>query len=378
MCCTRSSLKLYLLLSLVYVPYHTYRQAIANDTVTYKGERTSATKSTIETIHGGRRYGEHSRYPELHVKPTSAVFYNAFVNPKNYNKSLSIIKEQMEQIQNSTHQSSVIYYNLIGQYVPESLVCGPTLKCQRIRHLIEGEEVVTLQDLFEYCLDHPLDTVVYLHDKGSFNSNGNNQRIRRLATVSAISQSCRDSLDSGICNVCVNKFMLLPNHHTPGAMWTGRCSYLSTLIPPKDFDEKRQEMFRSVRANKTSLDLYCISALVDNFEDGKAFNGDQWKYMSIFRYAMEHWALSGPLLEPCTTVPGKMASINPKTWIPKATPGIGETNLGFERATTTGWYQFEGRKFEMQYLYGRLPPKSSFFYETYRNAKVTDYIKMKC
>jgi hypothetical protein len=66
---------------------------------------------------------------------------------------------------------------------------------------------------------------------------------------------------------------------------------------------------------------------VDNFEDGKAFNGDQWKYMSIFRYAMEHWALSGPLLEPCTTVPGKMASINPKTWIPKATPGIGETNL---------------------------------------------------
>ena len=316
---------------------------------------------------------------KLKLKPSFAIFYNAFVNPLNYNASLRIISEQLGQVQNSSHHNTPIFYNLIGHYVPESMICPSTLNCKQIRYIPDGEEVTTLQDLFEYCQEHPLDAVVYLHDKGSFNPSGNNHRIRRLATVSAISQACRDSLSGQKCNLCVNKFMLLPNHHTPGAMWTGNCSYLSTLIPPKDFDAKRQEMFRAVRENQTlQRDLYCVKALVDNFEDGQAFNGDQWKYMSIFRYAMEHWAFSGPLLEPCVTVPGKIMGINPMKWKPNVTLGTGKSNLDYERATATGWYQEEGRKFEMQYLYGRLPAKSSFFYDVYRNAKVSNAQKLKC
>jgi hypothetical protein len=320
-----------------------------------------------------------------------AIFYNVFVNPENYNSSLDAIHEQLEQIRTSSYKKdSILYYNLIGSSTISEIACPPPLICQKIRHLSDGDEAITLQDLFSYCQHNPHNVVVYLHDKGSWNTNGNNKRIRRLATVSALSQSCRDFIANKTCNLCANKFMLLPNHHTPGNMWAGRCSYLSGLIPPNEFDERRRDMFRTVRANinkdnnnhnNISQNLnyyYCLSALVDNFEEGKAFDGDQWKYMSIDRYAMEHWAFSGPMLDPCTTIPRKMSGINPNSWTPQAMHGIGNANLGFERATTTGWYQFEGRKYEMQYLYGRLPPKKSFFYSTYRNAKVAQHLKITC
>jgi hypothetical protein len=325
-----------------------------------------------------RRDKEHFEWEKKDSKSSSfAIFYNAFVNPENYNSSLGAIYEQLEQIRSSSYSDSILYYNLIGSSKISELDCPPSLTCQKIRHLTDGDEVITLQDLFSYCQRHPQNAVVYLHDKGSWNANGNNKRIRRLATVSAVSQSCRDFIANGTCNLCVNKFMLLPNHHTPGNMWVGQCSYLSSLIPPNEFDERRREMFRTVRANQ-SMSLYCIRALVDNFEQGKAFDGDQWKYMSIDRYAMEHWAFSGPTLDPCTTIPRKMLGVNPNSWTPQAIPGIGNTNLGFERATTTGWFQFEGRKYEMQYLYGKLPPRKSFFYSTYRNAKVPQFLKITC
>jgi hypothetical protein len=181
------------------------------------------------------------------------------------------------------------------------------------------------------------------------------------------------------CNVCANKFKFLPNHHTPGAMWTGNCSYLKTLIPPKDFDARRQEMFRAVRDNETlQQKLHCVKKLVENFEEGKSFGGDQWKYMSIQRYAMEHWAFSSPDLQPCVTVPKTIMGIDSKKWQPNLTVGVGVPSFSFERATATGWYQMEGRKWEYQYLYGRLPPPSSFFWKIYSNVQVPEENKISC
>lgn len=310
--------------------------------------------------------------------PGFAIFYNSFVNPANVNQSLKIVAEQLDKIDNSTFRTAPIYYNLIGANLTNSVICPDNPNCNRIRYQEQGEEVITLQDLHEYCVEHPLDVVVYLHDKGSFNPSGNNNRIRKIATASAVSEACRTSSKQG-CNLCVNKFMFLPNHHTPGAMWTGNCSYLRTLIPPKDFDARRQEMFRAVRQNQTLQDqLHCVKALVHNFEQGTEFGGDQWKYMSIFRYAMEHWAFSGPDLSPCNTIPGKMKGIDSKKWKPNVTMGTGPVNFGFERATATGWYQLEGRKLEFMHLYGRLPPKNSFFWAAYRDAKVPKVSKLVC
>lgn len=332
-------------------------------------------------VHPRKRRG--GFVPKRKQSPSFAIFYNAFVNPANYNQSLRIVKEQLTQVQNSTHRNTPIYYNLIGQNISDS-ICPQGLKCHRIRYAPEGDEVTTLQDLYEYCIDHPLHAVVYLHDKGSFNPSGNNHRVRKISTASAVSTACRRSmhLPSEQCNLCVNKFKFLPNHHTPGAMWTGNCSYLKTLIPPKDFDARRQEMFRAVRQNTTlQNELHCVKTLVDNFENGTSFGGDQWKYMSVNRYAMEHWAFSSPDLQPCVTIPTEgMMGINSKTWQPNLTVGVGVApNFFYERATATGWYQLEGRKWEYQYMYGRLPPQSSFFWKAYDGrATVQEEHKISC
>jgi hypothetical protein len=138
-------------------------------------------------------------------------------------------------------------------------------------------------------------------------------------------------------------------------------------------------MFRAVRDNETlQQELHCVKKLVENFEEGKSFGGDQLKYMSIQRYAMEHWAFSGPDLQPCVTIPKEIMGIDSKKWQPNVTVGVGVPSFFFERATATGWYQMEGRKWEFQYLYGRLPPPSSFFWDVYPTAKVQENVKITC
>lgn len=319
-----------------------------------------------------------SDYPkESEEKPNHVIFYNIFVNKERYKDTLDIISEQISQVLKSSHRNSSLYFNVWGQDIPDSNICPPELDCKRIRYQEEGSETETIQNLYEHCLAHPKDTVVYMHDKGSFNPSGNNVKLRKIATKSALSDACKSAPSKG-CNVCANRFQFLPNHHTPANMWTATCDYVRLLIPPKDFDEKRRAMFRDVRNNATLQDqLYCVKALVKDFEQGEQFGNDQWKYMSIYRYAMENWVFSHPYLSVCHTIT-KLHKINPKSWTPSLTVGVGPATLGFERATTTGWYQLEGRKFEYQYLYGLLPQKTSFFWDVYKKAIVLPRDRIKC
>ena len=376
-------MRLYIPSLLLFSTYQVWLHTLTPPTVIYRSEinrlQQKREEEFVSRLHSNRRRPPGT--PPSNKKSSSfVIFYNAFVNSNNFNQSLRIIKEQMGQIQSSTHYDTPIYYNLIGSNVSNPLICPNTTKCKRMRYLTQGEEVTTLQDLYQYCVDNPSANVVYLHDKGSFNPTGANHRIRKIATASAISTGCRNATKTNACNLCVNKFQFLPNHHTPGAMWTARCDYLSTLIPPQDFDAKRRAMFRLVRDNKTLQDrLYCVKALVDRFEDGKAFDGDQWKYMSIFRYATEHWALSGPDLKPCHTINVRIIKVNTKEFQPEtAELGPGRVVLNYDRATTTGWYQLEGRKWEMMHLFGRLPPLDSFWWRAYRDAKVPEGKKIRC
>mmetsp|Transcript_27771 Transcript_27771/g.31729 ORF Transcript_27771/g.31729 Transcript_27771/m.31729 type:complete len:489 (+) Transcript_27771:163-1629(+) len=316
------------------------------------------------------------------------IFYNAYINPDNLNQSLKIVDEQLKTIRNaSKHSSTPFYYNVMGHNLTQNSLCPPHKNdCQQLRYVSDGDEAITLQDAYDYCHLHPNDAIIYLHDKGSFHNTGSNRRIRKIATASAVSNACYDSMKDGKCNLCVNKFKFLPNHHTPGNMWVGNCTYLQTLIPPRDFAARRYEMFRLVRNQRqienqttTPKKLYCIQKLVEDFERNLAFNGDQWKYLSLGRYAMEHWAFSGPKLMPCNTILGPLMKVNTNTFQPTtAVLGTGDVKLDFETATTTGWYQLEGRTWEMQYLYKQLPPPSSFIWSTYHNAYVHNATKIRC
>lgn len=327
--------------------------------------------------------------------PTFAIFYNAYINPNSINQSLQIVEEQLNKISASSHNSTSFFYNVLGYNLTENMLCSQLSsngnqkpkQCKQINYYPSGDESITLQDVYEYCQVNPLSAVVYLHDKGSFHPTGSNRRIRKVATASALSDACH-YFPPEKCNLCVNKFQFLPNHHTPGAMWVGNCTYLKTLIPPKDFASRRHDMFKTVRYEANNMqqsnisivkELYCIQKLVENFEENQAFNGDQWKFLSLGRYAMEHWAFSGPNLQPCHTIDFPLIKVKTDTFAPtNATIGPGKGQLIFESATTTGWYQLKGRLWEMNFLYNTTPPSSSFIWSVYKDAYVHNASKIRC
>lgn len=298
------------------------------------------------------------------------IFYNAYVNPKSTNTSLQIMKEQMEQVYNSSHRNATVYYNILGRDIDAKSdgFCKEGMDCRKMRFIHNGDEVETLQDLYNHCIAHTNDTVIYLHDKGSFNGMGRNHAVRRLGTLSSTSEACRSIAhnNSKTCNICVSKFHFLPNAHTQGNLWTAQCSYISTLIPPKEYELKRRVMFTELKHNHKVLTKFgCFYTLLDGILLKRPYTGEYGKHLALGRYAMETWVMSGPYSRPCHTIPGAVTSLNYKTW--KATElweGVSPTPIRFSFEMTTGWYRIYGRLYEYQTLYnGQMPPRDSWFWE---------------
>jgi hypothetical protein len=68
----------------------------------------------------------------------------------------------------------------------------------------KGNEELTLQALYDYCQGHPVEKVVYMHNKGSFREQAGNTKIRRLSTTAVTSHACLEMplSDEYPCNVC--------------------------------------------------------------------------------------------------------------------------------------------------------------------------------
>jgi hypothetical protein len=121
------------------------------------------------------------------------IFYNVYIPEENKTKqenAFRIIREQMEQRKLSDPKSSV-FYTLIGS--PNNITdefCNPN--CQQLAHYPTGDEVNTLQALWDYCQSHPTELVTYIHDKGSFHHTEHNEKTRRTATKAAL--DCRTEM----------------------------------------------------------------------------------------------------------------------------------------------------------------------------------------
>ena len=144
------------------------------------------------------------------------IFYNFYVPPENYRKAILIAQEQMRQRDLLT-PGAPLYYTLIGYPNITTKFCEPN--CWQYQYLETGQEVDTLQSLWEYCHQVGQDDewVTYIHDKGSFHDNGNNRRARKIGTRAAL--ACRKLLlnrdpDSHNWNVCGASFTVLPQFHT--------------------------------------------------------------------------------------------------------------------------------------------------------------------
>jgi hypothetical protein len=191
-----------------------------------------------------------------------AVFYNLFVEPGNESEYVRVQELVREQLSYLTPRHHPIYVHSIGRPMP---IPNTTL----IQHHKYATEMVTLHSLWDYCRNNKDAKVVYLHSKGSYHDTPENKQLRKLLTMSALSDAC--STMPASCNVCSNRFSPFPHPHTSGNMWAARCSYVDKLIEPYMF---RDEM---------------------NGMPG----GDTGPCIGAGRFSSEHYIHSHPSVKPC-------------------------------------------------------------------------------
>ena len=192
------------------------------------------------------------------------VFYNIFALSENVEYVKGIVEEQMSM--------SLPKHEFLVRSIGIPFTIQNT---SLLRHDKEGDEIETLQLLWQHCNDHPNDKVIYIHSKGSFHHNEDKNRLRRFLTRGALSDECAHLPDT--CNVCSSRMSPMPHPHALGNMWLARCEYVKRLPDPSKFEEM---MFRHT-------------------EEIHFLTEDCYPCFGLGRFAAEHWIHSHPSVKPC-------------------------------------------------------------------------------
>jgi hypothetical protein len=150
------------------------------------------------------------------------IFYNVYVPDTKIENVKKIVREQLEECKAMDPNSIIIYTLIANKHADtiEALFNSTCPNCQQRTKVSFGDEVDTLRALWEYCSSDAVpsttanDTLVsYIHDKGSFHFNHNNNRARRKATRSTL--ACRQQMPSKPfrCNICASQFQVVPQYH---------------------------------------------------------------------------------------------------------------------------------------------------------------------
>ena len=166
----------------------------------------------------------------------------------------------------------------------------------------QGDESKTLSSVHQYCQRHPDQSVIYLHNKGSYHSQDPGQTNgRRALTAAATSEMCLEHIinnedpayydSSRQCNACSLLFQTLPAPHFPGNMWAASCSYVTKLYSPRSYHRHRQSVTEWIRRQQVQ---HLFSAELFPMES---------HYVGNNRYESEHRLGSHPDLSPCDVSP---------------------------------------------------------------------------
>jgi hypothetical protein len=150
------------------------------------------------------------------------IFYNVYVPDTKIENVKKIVREQLEECKAMDPNSIIIYTLIANKHADtiEALFNSTCPNCQQRTKVSFGDEVDTLRALWEYCSSDAVpsttanDTLVsYIHDKGSFHFNHNNNHARRKATRSTL--ACRQQMPSKPfrCNICASQFQVVPQYH---------------------------------------------------------------------------------------------------------------------------------------------------------------------
>ncbi|CAK0854265.1 unnamed protein product, partial [Prorocentrum cordatum] len=246
-----------------------------------------------------------------------AVFYHVFQKDDSEGANLtgSIVKEHMDVVKASAAfraglTLNYVFIGPIGSKVPELINC-PT--CHQLEHKQAGDEVVTLQYLFDHCKHNPSDRVLYMHSKGSFHKKPENDDFRRFLTKGAWSDACQNMPQE--CNACGSRFSPLPHQHFPGNMWVARCEYVSRLVEPSKMATAMQKVtMLSGGVGESGVPTSGQPLELD-------WDGQMSAWLGLGRFAMEHWLPSHPSHAPCDVYGGTdyiwAYDGIPTTWTPK-------------------------------------------------------------
>lgn len=284
-----------------------------------------------------------------------SIFYNIFISPANVTNGLRIVNEQLEARYKSALAAAPLYYTQIGA-ANVSIDCPPP--CTRIRAVEEGNEVLTLQTLYEHCLSHPSELVVYIHNKGSFTETPQNEKLRRLLTQAVFSDECAAMPPDSGCDTCSARFKALPFFSMPGNMFVAECAYVVMLRPPKTFQEYKERTIHKAWNDTKWLN------------ENNASKYPEWQFtrvswVGLDRYAMEHWIHSHPHSQPCDVYPGPWGGnyqYPPNVpWIPERAVAPRDAE-NWKNAQFHPWIMLPGRLYEWKELYGEVPRNDSWVY----------------
>jgi hypothetical protein len=299
-----------------------------------------------------------------------------------------ILKEQIQEWQQTAPSHTLLYVQMGDEDINKRITQAlhqqsknrngkSSLDCHRLQYLPVGNEVDTLQQLYEYCQDHPNEVVAYIHDKGSFHASYNNEKQRRVGTkaalecLSAMTAASSSSLDRALprnqeqqqpplqCHVCAGHFQVSPQFLALSNMWSAHCQYVKQLIPPKFLEATLSTLYQQILNDPHYACLAPQSTAGNHLGRG--------------RYAMERWIWTHPILEPCNSLPRPMPQISgefPQTntstsWTPRVHRAPDKTVGFYLKHEKNNFARLEGRLLEYQYLYGQLPTENSWIWKYY-------------
>jgi hypothetical protein len=302
------------------------------------------------------------------------VFYNVYV-PPNLTRGKKVIdallNEHIDQVLVSPLRNSTLYVNVFGKLFDyPKYFYRKGMDCRMIQNLLVGGEENTLQDLYDFCVDNPSKRVTYIHTKGSYHYHSGNQKIRRLVTKCVVSDACVLSMPLSPeypCNICAARYEFSPHPHVNGNMWTTECSYVRKLIPPKEFEARRRNMYRYLQT--TGRDIFpCLAErIVDMLDgDGNVNATESCQALALCRYAMETWLFSHPHLIPCNTLPGNLGIYRDglEDFVPRL-ENVSVKHKRFYGMHKDPFFLKQGRWWEMDYHYGMVPSETNPFFDNY-------------
>ncbi len=356
-----------------------------------------------------------------------AIFYNTFAAVNNTQQAHNTISSQLKIINDQALlDGAPLYYTRIGEDLdswawPKSDCVGISnergnakkRECVEIIATEEGDEVLTLQPLYEYCKEHPEHKVIYMHSKGAYTANTANNQLRTVLMWAINSDEClnmptgadgdgdgdgdSDSRGSN-CDACSSQFAITPFLSYIGNMFVASCSYVSKLLPPKEFGVRKKEIVdymltnltkkvqvEGMNVNNANVSWY-ETKLDDDETTTKSYTFNhvsmsflqRESWLGMGRYGSEHWIASHPNFRPCEVYED---TNNPKIkygetmlmrkfQLPKLVKI--QESMTKERAydywrknrdhIINPYYGTYGRLYEYKKLYGKVPPEDSWFY----------------